>query len=243
MVDINLSANYILKNELLGSSKALASTSLNDSIVVQPVDFNDSQLWYFTETLLQGYYRLHTVGKGQYSALDVYNYIGRQAIDLHFYATQDLTGQYWHLNQQSDGSVKIHNNFTGPDMYLDLKDGTLQPTLAARDSQGQRWTLSSIRSTPTFTNTATISSSFGTTATPSTKSPSASAPAGTCTSNCLNSRVPSGSKKLSGAAVGGIVSAVVVAFLLAGAFILWCRKSGKSPQKPRQMAANSVLNA
>ncbi|KAF2026789.1 carbohydrate-binding module family 13 protein, partial [Setomelanomma holmii] len=142
MADIKTDAKYVLSNALIGSTHALASTSTNDSVVVvQSSESDASQSWYFVETSTSGYYRLHTQQKGDYAALDVYNYNGKNSIDLHLYAIGENTGQYWNLNKQDDGSVKISNQFTGPDIYLDVVKDTLQPTLAAKDGPGQRWTL------------------------------------------------------------------------------------------------------
>jgi hypothetical protein len=143
MVEIQAGAKYILTNSLIGSTKGLASTSTNDSVVVVPLDSNDSQSWYFLETNTPSYYRLYTQQKGDFAALDVYNYNGKNTIDLHMFAVHEATGQYWYLNNQDDGSVKISNQFTGPDMYLDIVRNTLQPTLAAKDGPGQRCTYSS----------------------------------------------------------------------------------------------------
>jgi hypothetical protein len=143
MIEIQAETKYILTNSLIGSTKGLASTSVNDSVVVVPLDSNDSQSWYFLETPTKGYYRLHTQQKGDFAALDVYNYNGKNTIDLHMFAVHEATGQYWYLNNQDDGSVKINNQFTGPDMYLDIVRDTLQPTLAAKDGPGQRCTYSS----------------------------------------------------------------------------------------------------
>jgi hypothetical protein len=138
MVDIQAETDYILTNSLIGSTKGLASTSANDSVVVAPLDSDSSQSWYFVETSTSGYYRLHTQEKGDFAALDVYNYNGKNSLDLHMFSVHEATGQYWYLNKQDDGSVKIHNNFTGPDIYLDVARDTLQPTLAAKDGPGQR---------------------------------------------------------------------------------------------------------
>jgi hypothetical protein len=140
MADVQKGAKYILTNSLIGSTKGLASISANDSVVVVSLDSNGSQSWYFLETTTSGYYRLHTQQKGDFAALDVYNYNGKNSLELHMFAVQENTGQFWRLNQQNDGSVKINNQFTGPDIYLDIVPDTLQPTLAAKDGPGQRCT-------------------------------------------------------------------------------------------------------
>lgn len=138
MAELQVNARYVLTNPLIGPTNALASTSANDTVVVGPTNSDGSQSWYFLETSTSGYYRLHTEQKGDYVALDVFNYNGKNTIDLHMYSVQENTGQHWHLDKQDDGSVKISNLFTGSDIYLDVIQDTLQPTLAAKDGPGQR---------------------------------------------------------------------------------------------------------
>jgi hypothetical protein len=237
MADLDLSATYVFKNELLGSSNALASTPENSSVIVEPVNESDSQLWFATETNLQGYYRLHTVGKGNYSALDVYNYIGSQTLDLHFYADQDLTGQYWRLDIQEGGSMKISNNFTGPDIYLNIADGTQKPTLAAGDSSGSRWTLSSLGSDPTPTSTTSVTSTETGSLTASTASGTASSsngPSDTATSNSNDPDSPSGSNKPSTGAIAGIAVSSVVGAALLGVLIYFLIRRCRRPQVNKQ---------
>jgi hypothetical protein len=138
MADIKAGTKYVLTNSLIGPTNALASTSANDSVIVVPSKSDGSQSWYFLETSTSGYYRLHTEQKGDFAALDVLNYNGKNSLDLHMYAVQENTGQHWRVNKQDDGSVKINNQFTGSDIYLDVVKDTLQPTLAAKDGPGQR---------------------------------------------------------------------------------------------------------
>jgi hypothetical protein len=140
MAEFKSGTRYVLTNSLIGSKNALGSTLANDSIVVAPSTIDGSQSWYFLETSSTGYYRLHTEQKGDFAALDVFNYNGKNTIDLHMYSVQDNTGQQWRMNKQDDGSVKINNQFTGSDIYLDVIEKTLQPTLAAKDGPGQRCT-------------------------------------------------------------------------------------------------------
>jgi hypothetical protein len=91
----------------------------------------------FLQTNTTGYYRLHTDQKEDFAALDVYAYNGKNTIDLHMFAAHDATGQYWRFNKQDDGSFRINNQYTGPDIYVDVVKDSLQPTLAARDGPGQ----------------------------------------------------------------------------------------------------------
>jgi hypothetical protein len=225
MADIKAGAKYVLTNSLIGSNNALASTSANDSVVVVPSTSDGSQNWYFLESPVSGYWRLHTEQKGDFAALDVFSYNGRNTIDLHMYSVQANTGQYWHINKQDDGSVKINNQYTGSDIYLDVVKDTLQPTLAARDGPGQRWTLSQVGSSPTatpsFSSTATASVSGKTT------TPTATSTLGSETATVS----PSGSSSgLSRAAIGGIAAggAVVAIGLLVGAFLLLRKRRDRS---------------
>jgi hypothetical protein len=125
MADVKPGTKYILTNFLMGPTNTLASTSANDSVIVVPSKSDGSQAWYFLATSTLGYYRLDTEQKGNFTALDVFNYNGKNTIDLHVYSVQDNTGQYWRLNKQDDGSVKINNQFTGPDILLDVIKDTL----------------------------------------------------------------------------------------------------------------------
>jgi hypothetical protein len=77
MVEIQAGAKYILTNSLIGSTKGLAFTLANDSVVVVPLDSNDSQSWYFLETNTPS---------------PVYNYNGKSTIDLHIFAVHEATG-------------------------------------------------------------------------------------------------------------------------------------------------------
>jgi hypothetical protein len=208
---------------------ALASTPNNDTLLIEPVDSSRSQLWYFQETDEDEYYRLHTEDKGNGYALSTYNYDGSQTIDLRFKATEDADGQYWRLDTQSDGSVKISNSQAGPDTYLDVEDGSLKPMLAARDSPNQEWTLSSLGS-PTSTQNTTVSpTSSGTKITPTTSS--------ACTSECSALSSPSnspshsstlGTNKIAGIAVGAAGGLVIILALV----LLWRRWKRKQPVGP-----------
>jgi hypothetical protein len=231
---INLSARYVIKTYQFGASNALASTPVNDTLIIEPIDASVSQLWYFTETDIGEYYRMHTEDKGDDVSLDIDNYGGSQTIDIRFKETEDLKGQYWRLDKQSDGSVKLSNNHNGPNVYLDIEESTLKPMLVARNSTSQEWTLSSLGSSSTSTvATSASSTSPGTTTTPSTKSGLDSMPSSSCTSECSASSSPSGSHKLGTGAIAGIVVGPVVVILLAIGVIIWWRMSrGTQTRQP-----------
>ncbi|KAF2188029.1 hypothetical protein K469DRAFT_704302 [Zopfia rhizophila CBS 207.26] len=155
MVDIDLNEKYTLTNSLVGNSKVLASSRDNEQVVVESAGTNDNQLWYFMETNVSGTYRMHTVQKGDAQVLEVLNFYGVKSLGLHFFNTGPSTGQYWRLDEWDDGSVKITNEFSGPDIHLGVTEGSLEPTLAGGDKPGQHWTLSQLGSTPTSSATRT----------------------------------------------------------------------------------------
>ncbi|KAJ4365712.1 hypothetical protein N0V83_008332 [Neocucurbitaria cava] len=249
MANIDTTVHYVLTNSVLGNSNALASTSMNDSLLVEPSSSNDAQSWYFIQTDSEDYYRLHTQQKGDFSALDVFNYNGKNSIDLHFYAVQDNTGQYWNLAEQDDGSVKINNQYTGPDMYLDIVADTLQPTLAARDSPGMHWILSKVGSQPTAA--PSVSSSVSATTSGFTTLPSisgTSSAAATSTGSPTATAVASTKGGLSGGVKGGIAAGAVVGVLAVGFGAYMAYRSltrsrrQREPLRPAEMRSNPILN-
>ncbi|KAF2249311.1 hypothetical protein BU26DRAFT_519429 [Trematosphaeria pertusa] len=232
MVQIDLSAKYLLTSEALGSSKALASTGSNDSLLIEPTDSGDSQLWYFTPSALEDHFRLHTIQKGDFAALDVYNYNGRNSLDLHFYANQELTGQYWRVDDWGDGSVRLSNNFTGPDIHLEVNADNWKLTLAGGDTSGQHWTLS----LPGETSTAATSR------TPGPKTSFTTNSTGSCTSSCSATATSGAQNDLSKAQIGGIAGGSVAGALLvaAGAIFWWQRSRRRAGvERPRKEAMRS----
>jgi hypothetical protein len=217
---INPSTRYIIKTDQFGSESSLASTPDNDTLVLESVssDTTRSQLWYFEETDLDDYYRLHTEDKGDGYSLSTYNYEGSQTTDLRFRDTEDIDAQYWRLDVQSDGNVKVSNNRAGPGSYLDVEDGSLKPFLAQGDSGSQEWTLSSFGA-PSATPMPTASISSDATATSSS-----------CNSECTVTGVTSsgspGSRNLTKGIIAGISLGAAVGGLLiiAGAIWLWRRQ-------------------
>jgi hypothetical protein len=205
---IDLSARYSIKTGHSREQNALASTPDNDTLVIESSDASRSQLWYFESTHIDSYYRLHTEDKGNDYSLDIYNYEGSQTIDLRFRETEDLQGQYWRLDQQNDGSVKISNNHNGPETYLDIQDDTLKPMLAARDSPNQKWSLSSIGS-PASTHTSTTTPTVNSASVPSDRS-------------SASSSLKLGPGPIAGIAVGGAVLILAVAGV-----IFWRHKKAR----------------
>ena len=218
-----------MKIDHFGTANALASTPDNDTLIIEPVDSSRSQLWYFEQTDLDEYYRLHTEDKGDDYALSTYNYEGSQTIDLRFKEKEDADGQYWRLDTQSDGSVKISNSQAGPDTYLDVEDGSLKPMLAARDSPNQEWTLSSLGSPASMQTPTASSTSWTTIATPATST--------SCTSECSASNSPSSSPSGSsnfgtGKIVGVVIGSAAAIALIVGLVLLWRRWRRKQKVVP-----------
>lgn len=256
--DIDFTSQFALTNPLLGGSLSLSSTPLNDSVLVVSSDTSTNQTWFFTPTSRADYYRLHTLQKGNESALDVDNYYGENSIDLHFYYVQERSGQYWRVAEQGDGSVKISNNFTGPDIFLDVDAPSLKPTLRAGDGDGTRWTMKSPASAPTDASSTTASTPQATTMGTVVSSAAASgvvsssgsggAASSACTAECSATSSPKGSSKLSSGAIAGIVVGAVVgvALLIFGAWFLLGRggsdENKDNVQKPTQMSTDPMIN-
>ena len=170
---------------------------------------------------------------------------------MQFYWIDDeKSGQYWQINEQSDGSVKISNNFTGPDIFLGVEEGSLKPVLRAGDGEGSRWTLSSPGSTPTAAGVSSLAAPSATTmstAVSTSGSGSGSAASSTPTSQ-VSSTSSSNDKKLSSGAIAGIAVGGVVglALLAAGAFFLFRRKNDVDSEdeldKPPQMTTDPMIN-
>jgi hypothetical protein len=228
---INLSARYVIKTDDFGSESALASTPDNDTLILQPISSDNarSQLFYFEETELDDYYRLHTEDKGDEYSLSTYNYEGSQTTDLRFRATEDIDAQYWRLDAQSDGNVKVSNSRAGSGSYLNIEDGTLKPFLAQGDSGNGEWTLSSFGASAA-TPTPTVSTSSDATITPETST--------SCTSECTATAdvVATGGSDSStlgkGAIIGIAVGVSVMGLLAIAGIAIWLwRRSRRGPNR------------
>ncbi|OCK87390.1 uncharacterized protein K441DRAFT_623029 [Cenococcum geophilum 1.58] len=242
MANIELSAKYALTNSLTGASKVLASALNNDSVIIESAGTGDNLQWYFTETNITGRFRLHTMQKRDSTALDIFSYNGLNTIGLHFYNVGDYTGQYWRLDDWGDGTIKLSNNFTGPDMLLDVANDTLKPTLAGGDSPGQHWTLSrfgSASATLASTVAATLASTVAATSQlpTSVASPCAStAVSCTATASALpNKGLSKGG--IAGAVVGSVCGLAVVAIVIA----IFMKRRSSYQHRPGPMTSNPVL--
>ncbi|KAI4697766.1 uncharacterized protein J4E84_000899 [Alternaria hordeiaustralica] len=231
---INLSARYVIKTEQFGSENALASTPDNDTLVLESIssDTTQSQLWYFEETELDDYYRLHTEDKGNGNSLSTYNYEGSQTTDLRFRANENIDAQYWRLEVQGDGSVKVSNSRAGSESYLDVEDGSLKPFLAQGDSGNGEWTLSTFGAAAA-TPTPTVSTSSDATTTP------AATPS--CTSECTvttDVATTDGSKSSAlnkGAIIGIAVGGAAGLLAIIGIAVWLWRRRRRGPSRPRSV--------
>jgi len=232
MVDIDVSTTFILQTESLGWSSALASTPENASVILEPVTGHDSQQWFATKTNSQGYYWLHTVGKGDDFALGVTNY---QIIDLQFFATQETTGQFWRLDSQEDGSLRISNMFTPSGVYISIENKTQRPILSTENSEGSRWTSSTYGLQSTSVTAASIAStqSAPPTSPASSETPSLTGePSSTAVPTDDNSGDSSGTRRLSTGGIAGVCVAAAIVAVALGYLIyrkVHTRKGGRLP--------------
>jgi hypothetical protein len=251
MADIDLSAKYTLTNALIGPSKVLASTSKNDSLIIVSLGTGsgDDQLWYFTTTDKTNRYRMHTVQKGDFFAVDISSYRGQNEITVHFVSTEKYTGQYWAFDEWSDGSVRITNDFSGPDIRLGVDAGTTAPNIAGGDHPGQHWTVSRFGSTLTATSSRGPSRTASTLSVATVRQSSTRAPtpcasgSSTCatTAAAASNNGPALSKgAIAGVSVGGFVALVAIISVL----IFWLKKPKKKADtfRPDPMTSNPVLN-
>lgn len=247
MANIELSAKYALTNSLTGASKVLASALNNDSVIIESAGTGGNLKWYFTETNITGRFRLHTMQKGDPNALDIFSYNGLNTIGLHFYNVGDYTGQYWRLDDWGDGTIKLSNNFTGPDMLLDVANDTLKPTLAGGDSPGQHWTLSRFGSA-----SATLASTAAATLAPNTTAVTISTAtsqlptsvASPCTSTAVFCTATASALPNKGLSKGGIAGAVVGSVCLAVVAIviaIFMKRRSSYQHRPGPMTSNPVL--
>lgn len=132
-------------------------------------------------------------------------------------STGQYSGQYWRLDPwptSDNGGYRLSNNFTGPDMHLDVYSGTLQPHLASGDFSGQHWTPNSLNGTTTATTAMPISSStstsMGTAATQDSGGHSLSA------------------GQIAGIAIGGVVALVLIAGVIAFIIVMATRRRNRS---------------
>jgi len=229
---IDFSEKYILTNGQTGPNTVLASTIKNDSLVFIPLDSGtgSDQLWYFTNTTSSNRFRLHTIQKGDFNAVDISAYSGENSIHPHFVAVEETTGRRWAVEKWSDGSAKIYNDFTGSDITLGVDGDNGMPGILGGDGTGSHWTLS------TFGGTVQTVSASGTLATVIVPTSTATS---TATGSLVSSagsptapptKAPDSGKTLGKGAIAGISVAgvFVAAVIIGGLIILWRRKTGRA---------------
>lgn len=90
------------------------------------------------------YYKLSTQFRGSEWKLDVFNG-GPQNNLTRLEPDQNVSGQFWRLRQNADGTFRLTTLFRGTDMCLDIFNGgpnNNQPHLAScANLSGQIWTL------------------------------------------------------------------------------------------------------
>lgn len=147
MATIDTSRIYTLRNSFTAAAKILAvSTGGNSLSMVDANSLGPNSLWFLTPTYTGNSYRLHTIANGVQQSLDVINDNGVQSINLHLTGTGDYSGQFWRFdnwpaNQGTAYPYRLSNNFTGPNLHLDVYSDTLVAHLASGDFTGQHWAL------------------------------------------------------------------------------------------------------
>lgn len=219
----DLTSIYILMNAYTLDSKNLASFA-NASIFMDDASDAEDHQWYLSSTDIDTFYRLHTLANGDSKALDVLNDNDVQSTTVRFSATGRYAGQYWRFDNWGDGTLRLSNNFTGPDKHLDTYADTLEAYLSDEEASGQHWTFSKVGD---LVSSATQVSSTSIAETSSSSASSASilpAPHG---SSATKSQHPA----ISGGAIAGIVIGGLVAIALcicAVIFFLRSRRVGSA---------------
>jgi hypothetical protein len=222
MATINMSKRYVLANAYTQAQRYLAISTDFTTVIMQAVtttsqlssaasdsEIPKNQQWFFTETSIPPFYRLHTVSGGTNRALDIRRDTDTDSIHLRMVDTGTATGQYWRLDAWDGGSdFRLSNNYTGLEMHLDVYSDTLEPHLAKGDLSGQHWSLTALNS---GTSTST-SSAF---------------PSGSTTSATESSEpVVTHGATLSTAAIAGITGAGVAVLILVGlAIFIFLRRA------------------
>ena len=229
---IDLSEKYILTNGQTGPNTVLASTIKNDSLVFTPLDSGtgSDQLWYFTNTTSSNRFRLHTVQKGDFNAVDISAYTGENSIHPHFVAVEETTGQNWAVEKWSDGSAKIYNDFTGSDITLGVDGDNGMPGILGGDGTGNHWTLSKFEGT---VQTVSASGTLATVIVPISTATSTATGSLAGSPTAPPTKAPDSGKTLGKGAIAGIsvAGAFVVAVIIGGLIILWRRKTGRAGRR------------
>lgn len=144
MGTLDTTQTFTLKSNQTGSDYLLSTTSAGSTAIMSPArEVSENSQWFATVTELKAYYRLHTVSKGRFYALDVVNTHGENSTRLYLSKTsKKILGQYWRFDEWEYGpGYRLSNNLTGLDMHLDVRVDTFEPFLAPGDRPGQHWIL------------------------------------------------------------------------------------------------------
>lgn len=129
---------FVVRNAF-SSNYRLASID-NQNVTMVDGDGYNTQ-WYLTEAPPphEGYFRLHTPATGDAKSLDVLNDNGFSSKEVRFYTTGDYSGQLWKRDPWGDGTYKLSNNFTGPNVHLDMLTNSYHPYLESGKGSAPRW--------------------------------------------------------------------------------------------------------
>lgn len=156
-ISIDPAAYYRLTNAYLGTSQSLdvVNDGPNSRKLKMAASGNYSgQFWHFV--LLNGpgspnphpnpRYSLRTQFRGEGFSLDVRNNAGTNSRSLQLAPTGNYSGQFWSITPwlDSTGTVRLTNDFTGPDVHLDTYADTHEPFLDTGNQSGQHWRMERI---------------------------------------------------------------------------------------------------
>lgn len=99
------------------------------------------QHWNFVERS-EGKYEVSTWFLGTNRALNVY---GNNMTTPHLALARNFSGQRWNLTLIRGTTYKLSNDYSGPDLHLDVKSDTRIPYLSTGDHTGQYWDFTEIR--------------------------------------------------------------------------------------------------
>ncbi|USP74154.1 hypothetical protein yc1106_01428 [Curvularia clavata] len=238
MSGLELSENYIVRNKHASTDYQLVVTD-NDGLSMDDYGNSDESLWYLTATSYDGYFRIHTPEGGDEKALDVSNDNGTSSEDVYLAATEETSGQFWRLDQWDDGSYKLSNNFTGPDVYLGMYSDGMGVGLSSDDGEEQYWVFTNANDKTTSTDDSSSSRATATSVRPagtqiiSTTAPAstASLPAAISPASTHSRGKPLSPGAIIGTAIGGLTTLVLCACALIYALR---RKRIKSVRAPAE---------
>jgi len=215
---------YVITNNDAENASVLGvSTDLSTLEMVPSNNIGTNQQWFVRVINQLPFYRLHNVASGNQRSVDIIN--GGEADNstgVRMFDSGEYTGQRWQFDAEDDESLRLWNNYTGNDRYLDVDQVTLELFMAAKgiDSGAQNWVF-----IPADDFTAAKATS-GSSASGTSKSESSGASGG---------RISTGA--IAGIAVG--IGTVVIGVLV-GLFILRRRRLTRA-QEARQFVPETPM--